>query len=580
MIIRLSSDIPTFREVTFKAGFNVVLADKTESSTDKDTTNGAGKSLLLDLIDFCLGATYRDTRRFARPELAGFTFSLDLLLGGAKVTASRKTDAYDHVLVTILDDDHRRRVFPDALLPEQSIGIDQWRELLGKMQFGLSPSSGKAHGLPSYRQLLSFFIRTGQEAYSDPFKTHPNSSLGQIAILNCYLLNLNWEFASRYELLRKKREELSSLKKGVQIDKALGKPVSKGSLEADLQRMSREHAQRQSEIATFRVLEEYQSIQGEANRLTRDLQKQRDELAADKELLSLYQSSLSEEQDVDPELVREVFEGAGALLADSTVEQLDRVREFHNEVVRNRKAFLHSETRRLQQLITDRESVVRKLDSQRAQCLSLLKGSGALDDYYKMQHSIQYLQGRIDDVKRQIQRIEEIQRLERDTKRDSITLDELAAIDWDERSEIRKEASGLFNEISSALYDESGKLVLDSDGGYRFKIEMRRDASDGIGRMKVFCYDLMLARLWSMKRQSPGFLLHDNLILDGVDVRQRGHSLEQAYYSCQEAGFQYVILLNRDQVPPDDLLGGLSIDDHVRIVLTDQVDGCLLGFRY
>ena len=34
--------------------------------------------------------------------------------------------------------------------------------------------------------------------------------------------------------------------------------------------------------------------------------------------------------------------------------------------------------------------------------------------------------------------------------------------------------------------------------------------------MKIFRYDLMLARLWSTRPAAPGFLIHDGNLFDGV----------------------------------------------------------------
>ncbi|NER51274.1 MAG: AAA family ATPase, partial [Symploca sp. SIO1A3] len=49
----------SFQEVEFSSGFNVILADRTEESTSKDSRNGLGKSTLIEIIHFCLGATMR-----------------------------------------------------------------------------------------------------------------------------------------------------------------------------------------------------------------------------------------------------------------------------------------------------------------------------------------------------------------------------------------------------------------------------------------------------------------------------------------------------------------------------------------
>jgi hypothetical protein len=41
-----------FREVVFTPGVNLVLADRSTTAGEKDTTNALGKSTLIDIIDF------------------------------------------------------------------------------------------------------------------------------------------------------------------------------------------------------------------------------------------------------------------------------------------------------------------------------------------------------------------------------------------------------------------------------------------------------------------------------------------------------------------------------------------------
>ena len=56
MLHRLSADDSRFKTVTFTPGLNLLVADKTASSADTDSRNSAGKSSVIELIHFLLGA--------------------------------------------------------------------------------------------------------------------------------------------------------------------------------------------------------------------------------------------------------------------------------------------------------------------------------------------------------------------------------------------------------------------------------------------------------------------------------------------------------------------------------------------
>ncbi len=140
----------------------------------------------------------------------------------------------------------------------------------------------------------------------------------------------------------------------------------------------------------------------------------------------------------------------------------------------------------------------------------------------------------------------------------------------------------LFNENSQALYKSPGALIIDiSDKGYKFDVEIECSDSDGIGKMKIFCFDLMLAQLGSTTRHKVDFLIHDSIIYDGVDPRQRAHALERAAQVTEQNSLQYICALNSDMIPTEDLSAGFDLDKHVRVRLTDKDPaGSLLGMRF
>ena len=103
MIHRIFANKPSFREVRFRPGLNIVLAERTEAATSGDSRNGVGKSTLIEIIHFCFGASADAGKGLRRPELAGWAFSIDFDLRAMRLTATRATSDPGRVVVSDAD---------------------------------------------------------------------------------------------------------------------------------------------------------------------------------------------------------------------------------------------------------------------------------------------------------------------------------------------------------------------------------------------------------------------------------------------------------------------------------------------
>ena len=138
-----------------------------------------------------------------------------------------------------------------------------------------------------------------------------------------------------------------------------------------------------------------------------------------------------------------------------------------------------------------------------------------------------------------------------------------------------------FNENSQRLYNSPGILSIDvTESGFKFNIEIERSKSFGVNNMKIFCYDLMLARLWAEIKKEDVTLIHDSILFADVDERQKALALELAAEQSEKYGFQYICMLNSDNLPINDFSKDFDIEKYVRIKLGDKgPKESLLGMR-
>ena len=132
------------------------------------------------------------------------------------------------------------------------------------------------------------------------------------------------------------------------------------------------------------------------------------------------------------------------------------------------------------------------------------------------------------------------------------------------------------------MYSAPGTLSINiSKTGFKFDVNIERSGSQGIGNMKIFCYDLMLAKLWVKKAKSKIFLIHDSIIFDGVDERQKARALQLAKSESEKEGFQYICTMNSDAIPRNDFDKDFDFDKYVVKTFTDEKEeGSLLGIRF
>ena len=579
MILSVKSNIPSFKEVRFEPGFNIVLADRTKESTKRDSRNGLGKTTLIEIIHFCLGSQTRKNQGLRVTPLKGWNFTLEIRINGRELTVTRSVDNPRWVQ---LDGDVRNiNGFGERLRGLLTVDVNDWTSLLGELFFGLSREhSHKYH--PTFRSLFSYFARRGRDAFSSPFTHHRSQQDWDKQINNAFLLRLAWEHASQLKELKDEENLLNRLRRAVQEGLLKGMIGTLGNLEAERARLELE-VQRQSEaLKTFRVHPQYEDLELEVNQLTSNIQQLTNSNLVDGRLANLYLSSLEDDRVPDAQQVLEIYQEVDVTMPGLVRRRLEEVEEFHRQILANRRAYLASEIQRIETNRTYRKLQISECIEKRSKLLEILRTHGALQEFTKLNELHLDVISRRNDIDNRIANLRRFEQGRSDVRVRRELLLQNTRREFEERRNIREEAINIFNAKSEELYSAPGNLVVDVvDKGFRFDIEILRSGSQGIDNMKIFCYDHMLAQLWSNRLRSPGLLIHDSTIFDGVDERQVANALELGQRLSRQRGFQYVCALNSDTLPLGDFSPGFNLSQFVRLRLTDESEeGGLLGIRY
>lgn len=580
MIVAIRSNVTSFKEIRFSPGFNVVLADRTKESTKTDSRNGLGKTTLIEIIHFCLGATAHKDKGLLVEHLKGWSFTLELWLQNRNIIVTRSADNPSRVDlagdISGLSDTSR------DLRGALSLHVSEWNVILGELFFGLKVPEPVPKYSPTFRSLVSYLVRRGRDSFASPFSHYRAQREWDKQVNNAFLLGLAWEHASQLQEVKDRDKLLNDLRRAAQDGLLDGMVGTLGNLEAQRARLDSEIRQRSERLRRFRVLPEYYEIEHEANELTARIQQLSNSNLADSRLAELYRDSLKDHQDPGIAEILQIYEELGISMPDLVCRQLSEVQEFHRQLLENRREYLHSEIQRIEFNRSQRQPRIQAAIDRRAQLLEVLQSHGALDEYTQLQEL--HLKGiaRLNDINSRITNLRRFEQGKSELRVERELILQAARRDFEERRDARERAINTFNSNSEVLYGAPGNLLIDVvDTGFKFDVRIMRSGSQGINNMKIYCYDLMLAEAWATSESSAGFLIHDSTIFDGVDERQYAKALELAKSKAEHSGFQYVCALNTDTLPLQELSSDFELDRFVRVRFTDESeDGGLLGIRY
>jgi uncharacterized protein YydD (DUF2326 family) len=574
VLLRLSSNRAEFKPITFTPGFNAVVAERAPDSTDQDSRNARGKSTLLAILNFVLGGTFDKKMQLLADD--GWEFTLELQLFGGTLSATRALAAGKKLHVTATGD---AKAFIAPYLAEGQITVEEWKELLGLGLFRLEPSEEKVTGGISVRTLLSYVIRT--EAPKDPLKIVTVQSATSSREHIAFLLDLDWTVVL----------DLANVDRGLQQLKTITAAARDGLVttlrpESDLAleraALLNEVEEWEGRIEGFRILEDPNSLVQRADELTAQISVLRDEAVVDGRMRSLYVSSLTDDTDapataVDVEVL---FAAAGAVLADGFVRQMRDVAAFHSSLLKNRRAFLHSEIDSLDDRIAVRKAELSRLDEQRAGMLHTLDAGGALDELNALRNELATVQAHLAAVDLQIEQARELVTTREDLKLQQSTLRKGASEQLAGSRQKLDHVGAQFSQKMHRLYGKDAALTVEVDNaGYKFTVTVPGSGSSGVDRMKLFCFDLTLLEEGAASARHPDFLVHDSVVFDGVDPRQLANALRFAQEMVQTTGGQYICTINSNDIPPDVLEEPWFKGGIVRSILDTEVGG-LLGREF
>lgn len=570
-LIKLTSNKEQFKDVYFKnkVGINIINAVRyNEYNNDVDdskyTYNGLGKSLIINLIDFCLGS--KKIKEFEK-KLNDWSFILYFSINDIEYKIERYCNNQDIILFN-----------------EKEYKYDKIHSILSdKLFYEKLPNS------ISFRSIISRFLRTPtKEGYSNIFKPNTTKETDYLSLLNTsYLLGIETRFIEdKYNLKKFKKDETNKL---VNLEKYEHDNIkeyidnidnlNKSKIKIEKKDLENKIAELESKLEDYEVAENYNSIKIDADNFTIELRKIENEITICTNILKQIEDSLNIKFDVSLKELEMLFNEVQFIFPDKVKKQIKDVGIFHKKIISERINRLENEkasyNKKRNELCEKRKLIAVKRDN----CMKYLGTHKALEEYEAMQKKLLELINIKDNLDKYLNIISEKESINERYKEKSIELDKETKQYIDE-NKISDHLTSEFRKLSSRFYeDKAGGIIVELNNGnnqLRFNIDITidDDASAGIYQVKLFCFDILLSIL---RKHNIGFIFHDSQLFSDMDPRQRLTALKTINDIAEKYNIQYICNFNNDLLnfSNKDISNEEKqklIIDNIVLELTDQDD--------
>ena len=539
---KITSSDPRFKTIEFRDGLNILVAERTNESTQKDSRNSVGKTSLIKVLRYVLGENRPE--EFRDPQFATHEFTAIMSLPSLHPGVS------DEVAVSRpVSPSTRIRVSGWSIISENTteISVKKWRKLLSQFVFHVPKDVNR----PTSRQLWGQLIRT---YFGNPTKIHQTESSWEAGVRIGFLLGLSPLLLNKTGQLIRLRKHKDNIRKaaleGVWGYLTLDEPVLRSKLASA--RAKRD--QTKESLRSFKIDKNYAIHQIEADRLSKLIQQLNDEeLATRQRLRELNEAIEDNASDFDEnaavQRIVKVYEEIGIIFPEKVVKRYEEVKEFHDSLIRNRQSFLEQELAvsltRLKEVANKRSS----LDRQRAHLLGLLKESIAFDTFLEMQHQLAEDESSVSKLEQQLELIASMADLDGSIQLKANELVALVRTELREKEGAIDQALSLFEELGRNIYsgrDASLRISVSPDGILTVKPYISKDSGTGVQNVELFMLDIVCLVSALNLNNAPGLLVHDSTLFDAIDGRQVASCLNVGAHLAQYKGFQYIVTLNSD----------------------------------
>lgn len=551
-LLRLYSSPEIFKPIEFGDGINLIMGEKVEDEGVKKgkKTNGVGKSMCVEFINFCLLKKTLDSRVSKIP--------LDKFAEDTQIILDLEINSNILKIIRTKQNPDNPTIIKDGIETE-FLSLDDANEYLKELLF-----SDIDNNTLGFREFLGPFVRDEESEFKDILSCYDLSKRIPPSVKpHAFLFGFDISIINNIEKLFRDIEKVNTHKLQLQKSLTENKTRKIRDVKAVLNSLNDDLRKIDTALESFKTNEAYDVMQEDLGKIQLEIENYRTRQNALRYELKKVKSfpSLEVIKRKEIEIIYEQFKaGLGEIVAKSIEEVVsfkEKIDEFQKRLLKEKIATLEGEleivTVKLQDLEDIRVSKLKVIDQKGV--LKDIKNGYAIynqkkDSYSNLQNTYESYDKADSDWKKL--------RLEKDQK--FLKVD---AQIFDARK-IIENFNDTIVEIHTYIMDSNEasfdiKTINESKSKQILLFDMRidDDGSHSIDRTKVFIYDLALLFNEYTNRRHPKLLIHDNIF----DVDQDTLIKSLNYLAKKESQkFQYILTLNRDKIENEELNKLLELD--------------------
>lgn len=563
---RLYSESNIFEEISFHDGVNIILGEKYDDSSVKGRkTNGVGKSMSIEFLDFGFLNDYEKSRIAKIPKEV-FPLEenviLDLDIGDEAITIKRNRKQADQ---------------PVIIREGRTVSFDKLQDAREYLTGLIFPKlNGKK--VPSFRNLFSILMRDERSEFTDIIKCHDlTKKIPDDLSAHLFLMGFSLE---AYKNTLETIKEIEAVNTVIAKDKKELTQEGKkkiSDVKAELNALEDELQKLEDAIESFKTNETFDSMEAdliELEDLLDQLRKRQKALRYDYEKIR----KMPKPEQIDDREIELVYNQFKSELGNAVVKSLNEVVGFKNKIEEFQRTLVNQKAKELESQLKSIAEQIRVLDDEYSEKLKVIDKKGVLKNlkvslkiYEAKKDSISHTKFLFDQYEKNekkkrmlnLQKTQQLMEIDSEIEQNKEIMDDFidTILEIHESIMGNKECSFSLQTVDKARKKTPVELTL----------RIYDDGSHSVDRTKVFIYDMALLFNQYTRDRHPLFLVHDNIF--DVDQDTLVQCLNYIYKQEEQyQDFQYILTLNRDKIENEEQrkLIQMDIDEHQVAVFTKE----------